>query len=258
MVGSHIQAPDAQDVEDALRALNQLGIRQGRAPGTTEETDRNDPLDFGSDLAPSIVPRDQNEEISTEELVSDKPSLGKRFVGAIIGSIIVAIIATFAWQAYSDDQIKAWWPSIHSKELKPSSDLAANVALQSSNQITAAPPSAPTPVVAETPPELLQQLQAILSDLAALRHAVEEMASKQDQASRDIASLQTAQQNISEQISSLARATSIRAAAQKNAPKFPHSQAPNQTTAAVPVSAHVPPPARPPLPVPPTSQSPAN
>jgi hypothetical protein len=39
MVGSHIQAPDAQDVEDALRALNQLGIRQGRAPGTTEETD---------------------------------------------------------------------------------------------------------------------------------------------------------------------------------------------------------------------------
>ena len=70
--------------------------------------------------------------------MSDKPSLGKRFVGAIIGSIIVAIIATFAWQAYSDDQIKAWWPSIHSKELKPSSDLAANVALQSSNQITAA------------------------------------------------------------------------------------------------------------------------
>jgi hypothetical protein len=31
MVVSNIQAPDPQDVEDALRALNQSGVQQGRA-----------------------------------------------------------------------------------------------------------------------------------------------------------------------------------------------------------------------------------
>ena len=73
-----------------------------------------------------------------------------------------------------------------------------------------------------------------MSDLAVLRHAVEEIASNQGQTSRDIASLQAAQQNVSQQISSLARATSTRAAAQKSAAKKPHPQAPNQSTAPVP------------------------
>ena len=252
MVVSNIQAPDPQDVEDALRALNQSGVRQGRAHGAIEETDRNDSLDFDRDLAPSIVPRDQNEEISIEELASNKPSLGKRVAGAIIGSIIVAIIATFAWQAYSDDQIKAWWSSIHSKKLKPSSDLAVNV--QPSDQVTAVPPSAPTSLVAETPPELLQQLQTIVSDLATLRHTVEEIASKQDQTSRDIASIQAAEQNLSKQISSIARANVVRAGAQKGAPDLGHSQTPKQSTTVAPA----PPPERPPLPVPAARSSPAN
>jgi hypothetical protein len=57
--------------------------------------------------------------------------------------------------------------------------------------------------VTELPPELLQQLQTIVSDLAVLRHTVEEIASKQEQTSRDIASIQAAEQNISKQIASL-------------------------------------------------------
>jgi hypothetical protein len=78
MVVSHIQAPDVPDVEDALRALNKSGARQGRAPEENDESDRNDFSNFGSDLAPSIVPQDPNDEISAEELANDKPSLGKR------------------------------------------------------------------------------------------------------------------------------------------------------------------------------------
>jgi chromosome segregation ATPase len=46
-------------------------------------------------------------------------------------------------------------------------------------------------------------------DLAALRDTVEEIASKQQQTSRDIASIQAAEQNLSKQISSLARANPI-------------------------------------------------
>ena len=39
MVVSHIQAPDVPDVEDALRALNKSGARQGRALGEKDESD---------------------------------------------------------------------------------------------------------------------------------------------------------------------------------------------------------------------------
>ena len=96
------QDPDPQDVEDALRALNKSRIREGRAHGAADKADPNDPLDFGRDFAPSIVPRDENEEISAEEFASNKVTLGKRVAGAIIGSIIIAIVATFAWQGSSD------------------------------------------------------------------------------------------------------------------------------------------------------------
>ena len=241
MVVSPNQAADPKDVEDALRALNVSRIREGRAHVATDETDRNDPLDFGRDFAPSIVPPDENAQIGTEDLAS-KASLGKRLAGATIGSIIIAIVVAFAWQGS------------YSKKSKPSSDLAVSVSPQSSDQTTPVTQQAPTPVAAEVSPELLQQLQNIVSDLAVLRHAVEEIASKQDQTSRDIASIQAAEQNLGKQISSLARANVVRAAAQKGAPDLPHPQTPKQS---LPV-ASTPPPDRPPLPIPAARSSPAN
>ena len=244
MVISPNQAPDPKDVEDALRSLNVSRIREGRGHVATDETDGNGPLDFGRDFAPSIVPRGENAQIGTEERASNKASLGKRVAGATIGSIVIAIVVTFAWQG----------SSIYSKKSKPSSDLAVSVSPQSSDQTTPVPQQAPTPVVAEVPPELLQQVQTIVSDLAALRHTVEEIASKQEQTSRDIASIQAAEQNLSKQIASLPRSTVVRAAARKNVPDLPHSQAPKQSPAVGPA----PPPERPPLPVPAASSSPAN
>jgi hypothetical protein len=244
MVISANQAPDTKDVEDALRALNESRTQERRVHVARDETERSDPLDFGRDFAPSIVPRDENAQIGTEELASNKASLGKRVAGAIVGSIIIAIVVTFAWQG----------SSIYSKKSKPSSDLAVSISPQLSDQTTPVPQQAPTPVVAEMPPELLQQLQNIVSDLAVLRRTIEEMASKQDQTSRDIASIQAAEQNLSKQISPLARANPVRAVAQRNAPNLPHSQTPKQSPAAAPA----PPPERPPLPVPAASSAPAN
>ena len=210
MVISPNQAPDPKDVEDALRSLNVSRIREGRGHVATDETDGNGPLDFGRDFAPSIVPRGENAQIGTEERASNKASLGKRVAGATIGSIVIAIVVTFAWQG----------SSIYSKKSKPSSDLAVSVSPQSSDQTTPVPQQAPTPVVAEVPPELLQQVQTIVSDLAALQHTVEEIASKQEQTSRDIASIQVAEQNLSKQISSLPRANVVRAA-RGNGPRPP-------------------------------------
>jgi hypothetical protein len=266
MSASHVHAPNPQHVDGVLQSLEEWWIQQGRAPRATHQADRNGSLELGHDtyLAPSIVPPepaiDPNEEISVEETASDRPSTGRRVFRAIIGSIVIAVIAGLAWQAYSDDHTKdmvqAWWSSAHGLKSKHGSVLAANNTPQLSDQTAPLSPSPPVPVVAEAPPAVLQQLQTIVSDLAVLRHAVEEIASKQDQTSRDIASLQAAEQNVSQQISSLARAKSIRAAAQKNAPKLAHSQAPQQSTTTAPAPA--PPPARPPLPVPSATPSPAN
>jgi len=266
MAASHVHAPNPQDVDGVLRALEEWRIQQDRAPRASHQPDPNGSLELGHDtyLAPSIVPPepaiDPNGEIRVEEPPSDRPSVGRRVFRAVVGSIVAAVLASLAWQVYSDDQtknmIKVLWTSVDGVKLNLGSARAANNSPQLSDQTATVSQSPPTPVVTEVPPELLQQLQTIVSDLAALRHAVEEIASKQDQTSRDIASLQAAQQNVSQQISSLARATSVRAAAQKNAAKLPHSQAPIQSTATAP--APVPPPARPPLPVPSASQSPAN
>jgi hypothetical protein len=249
MAASHVHAPDPKDVESAFRALRELTVQQGPTSTAIHQANRNGPSELGDDTdsAPSIVPPepaiDQNEEIGVEGPPSARPSLPRRVYGTIIGGVVIAAAAGLAWQTYSDDQtkvmVKAFWSSVQL------SDQTAGLAQ---------PPS--TPAVAETPPELLQQLQTIVSDLAVLRHAVEEIASNQGQTSRDIASLQAAQQNVSQQISSLARATSTRAAAQKSAAKLPHPQATNQSTATVP--GPVPPQARAPLPMPSASQSPTN
>jgi hypothetical protein len=244
MVASRIETPNSGDFEDALRGLRR--VHQADALGTAEQTDQNDALDFGRNdyFAPSIVPRDptlgQSEETSAEKIASSKSSLGKRVAGAIVGSIIIATVALFA----------AWWSSLPSKKLKPSSDLAVNVPAKSSDQKATEPPPAPTPVVAEVPPEVLQQLQTIVSDLAVLRHTIEEIASKQDQTSRDVESIEAAEQNLSKQISSLARVTAVRPAAQKSS----HTQTPKQSAAAIPA----PQPERPPLPVPAARAAPAN
>ena len=266
MAASHVHAPDPKDVESALRALRELTVQQGPTSTAIHQANRNGPSELGDDTdsAPSIVPPepaiDQNEEIGVEDPPTVRPSLPRRVYGAIIGGVVIAAAAGLAWQTYSDDQtkvmVKALWSSVHGVKLNPGSDLAANNTPQLSDQTAglAQPPS--TPAVAETPPELLQQLQTIVSDLAVLRHAVEEIASNQGQTSRDIASLQAAQQNVSQQISSLARATSTRAAAQKSAAKLPHPQATNQSTATVP--GPVPPQARAPLPMPSASQSPTD
>ena len=272
MSASHVHAPNPQHVDGVLQSLEEWWIQQGRAPRATHQADRNGSLELGHDtyLAPSIVPPepaiDPNEEISVEETASDRPSVGRRVFRAIIGSIVIAVMASLAWQAYSDDHTKdmvqTWWSSGHGLKSKHASVLAVNNTPQLSDQTATESRSPPTPVVAEAPPEVLQQLQTIVSDLAVLRHAVEQIASKQVQTSRDIASLQAAEQNVSQQISSLARAKSIRAAAQKNAPKLAHSQVPQQSTTTAPVPAPAPalapPPARPPLPVPSATPSAAN
>jgi hypothetical protein len=264
MAGSHVRAPDPKDVQSALRALKELTVQQGPIKAI-HQANRDRPSELSDDTysGPSIVPPepaiDQSEEVGVEDPPTVRRSLARRVYGTIVGGVVVAAAAGLAWQTYNNDQtnvmVKALWSSVHGVKLNLGSELVANNTPQLSAQ-TAGVAQPSTPVVAEAPSELLQQLQTIVSDLAVLRHVVEEIASKQGQTSRDIASLQAAQQNVSQQISSLVRATSARAAAQKSAARASHPQATNQSTATAP--GPVPPPARAPLPMPSASQSPTN
>ena len=206
------------------------------------------------------------------------PSLhGRDFWKTILrAGCMLGVIAIVAWLVVSTPLMKLLlgspFPSARFPSTSIADDAAAPLPLQaamieharsmqqrpasveptvnSSDQKATEPPPAPTPVVAEVPPEVLQQLQTIESDLAVIRHTIEEIASKQEQTSRDVASIEAAEQNLSKQISSLARVTAVRPAAQKSS----HTQTPKQSTAAIPA----PQPERPPLPVPAARAAPAN
>jgi peptidoglycan hydrolase CwlO-like protein len=111
-----------------------------------------------------------------------------------------------------------------------------------------------TSITVKESPELQQQLQNMVSDLAALQRLVEQLASKQEQISRDMMTLQAAEQNRSAKISSVAQPAAVRVAPRRNIAKLMHSEAPKPSPE-TPSPADQPP--RPPLPLsaPPTEAS---
>jgi hypothetical protein len=71
----------------------------------------------------------------------------------------------------------------------------------------------------------------VVSDLAALQRLVEQVARKQEQISRDIATLQATEQNLSAKISSFTQPATVRLAPRRNVAKLVRSEAPKQPTA---------------------------
>jgi hypothetical protein len=108
------------------------------------------------------------------------------------------------------------------------SELATEPGSKLSDQ--AVTPSATSITIGELP-ELQQQLQNVLSDLAALQRLVEQVASKQEQISRDMTTLQAAEQNLGAKISSFAQPAAVRVAPRRNVTKLVHSEASKQPTA---------------------------
>ena len=117
--------------------------------------------------------------------------------------------------------------------VQPGSEIAAEPGSKLSDQALPATPSAPTSIAIREFPELQQQLQTIVSDLAALQRIVEQVASKQEQISRDVATLQTTEQNISGKVSSLTQPTAVRVAQRRNVAKLVHSGTPKQPAAEI-------------------------
>ena len=104
------------------------------------------------------------------------------------------------------------------------------------------PQSAPVTKTGEataavTSHELVQQLEPVVRDLALVRHSLEQLAAKQDQMAQNIATLQAAEQDIRQKISS---------------PPAPRAATPRKPTQAAAQSSSVPsaaPSAQPPSPL---------
>ena len=126
---------------------------------------------------------------------SDRPSAGRRLtrsLGRFFVAVFVGVGGTLAWQHSEDvaEFVRTWAPSLG--WLLPVSTTKA-----------------PAPAVTST--ELQQQLKPMAIDLALVRRSIEQLganqdqlARKQDQMAQAIATLQVAEQDISQKILALA------------------------------------------------------
>jgi hypothetical protein len=127
-----------------------------------------------------------------------RPSLGKRCSRALLRFLIafgVGVAATLAWQSYGDAARETIARS--SPQLGWLAPQAAALAQNASETVAPTEPAAPSPD--------LQELKAMLLDLAAVRQSVDQLAdqvaSGHRQIAGDIATLQAAQQAILRKIS---------------------------------------------------------
>ena len=271
--------------DEALHSLLQEWMTQlSNRVKTRDQTDRafaemSENRTRGSDFSPSVPaepsidsPRVDSPEtsIKTKERgdikdAGSRASVGRRTMRTLIHGLFIAIVVGAGWQVYRDDQtkdlLKAWGHSLLNRSsavlatTQPGSEIAAEPGSKLSDQ--AVTPSAPTSIAIREFPELQQRLQTIVSDLVALQRIVEQVASKQEQISRDVATLQATEQNISGRVSSLTQPTAVRVVQRRNVAKLVHSGTPRQPAAeSLPVQTPAPEtpspvdrPPRPPLPL---------
>ena len=136
-------------------------------------------------LRPGAFPR--SADFKRSQVARGRPSIARRVIRAVGRFSAVALIgvgATLAWQSYGGEMIRAWAPSL--------------------GWLSPASPSA----------ELQALLKPVAVDLAIMRRSVEQLAANQDQLARKqdqmaqaIATLQAAQQDLSQKILALAPPT---------------------------------------------------
>jgi len=237
MVSSETQAQSDQG-DEIFRAFKEwLRIQEARNAGVAHphENGSSDSRQQELHVSPSIAPvepsmsvRPRQPSFQSDGTSRDRRSVGRRvFHTLTYGFIIIATVgAALAWQSSDDktrDTIRAWGTSLSqllsvlgTKSLA-GSDVATEPASETSGQAS---------VAATSSHDLQHQLETMVSDLAVMRHMVEQVAAKQEQMTQDIAALRSAQQNLGERISSLPQSPTV--SPSKNAQSIVHSEAPVQ------------------------------
>jgi hypothetical protein len=245
---------------DTLPALRELLIQdprivkvEARPDGYSSLDRHDDKVPKEIDHAPSIAPATPATSLSpqlaslrSDGNSTDKPSVGRSAFHTIVpGFIVIAIVgAAFALFVYASDQKKDivtawglpqnWVSSVLRPNSSQGSDAAAKPVFKPLDQML----TQNTAVLPGSAPELQYQLEAMASDLAAVRRLVDQLAARQDQMARDIATLQGAEQNVSPKISPLPQSPTVhipRKRVEKTMYKVPIPADPNRPRADPPL-----------------------
>jgi hypothetical protein len=180
----------------------------------------------GADEGKLPIDADSRQAVHEVDQGSDQRSaagwrLARTFAFGVLISVMVG--AVYAWQFYGDVHRTQMVDAVSSSNVVP-----VRVAFKTSDRVSAQdhgaelvlPPeqvrAAPSPS-----PELRQQLEAMASDIAVVRHIVERLAAIQEQMAVDIAMLQKSDQKASLPPNS----ASVPAPPRKTAPNIAHSAA---------------------------------
>jgi hypothetical protein len=218
MASSQSQGLNLQHGDQVLHSLLQEWIaKQTKVVETTDQTDLKafPDLDDGtprtrpSYFFPSVPepsvdsPSGTSPESSIDpnqraniQGVGGRPSVGRRTFRTVISGLIIAVAVGAGWEVYRGDQtkelLKTWGHSslIWMSAVLGTSQRGLELATEPDSKLSdhAVTPSTTSITVKESP-ELQQQLQNMVSDLAALQRLVEQLAGKQEQISRDMMTL---------------------------------------------------------------------
>jgi hypothetical protein len=198
---------------------------------------------------PSLGPALRAADMTDDVLPADRPSLRRRtprrFVRFLM-AVCVGVAATLAWQSYggaarqmiASSAPQLGWLLLPPPAMDPPSGSEIAVEQPSPSAVAASAPqaaaaqagavasTAPEPGASSVPtvpsPELQQQLETMVHDLAAVRQSVEQLAAGQEQMASDLAKLHTAEQDIRRRISALPPAAA--ATVRKPVPPPPQAQ----------------------------------
>jgi hypothetical protein len=255
-------------------------------PASSSDAERNpsdpyigtvrDRSDFAPTRAASFGVSPRLRGVKSDQFTLKRPSRGKRMFRALARFVLAALLgvgATLGWQFHGEEAkqiVNAWAPSLSwlvaalptnsPRELGTERDASASAG-QYSMQVPTLPRSAPVAqsASAAATSELVPRLEEMARDLAAVRRGLEELAIKQErleelaikqeQMSQRMASLEVAEQDIRQKMSTSAPSRVVPVPQRKNAPNpTPPQAAQSSPLPAVPLSGQVAP-ARAPIPV---------
>jgi len=256
---------DPDEAERVLRSFQEWMVQHGAkpTPHSNAKGSSRDRVSEQSEIIPSVSPNVAPSDAWTasprlaptsthfdtprepaEEVGNPKPSFRSRLFRTLIRGLVVAIVAAVAWQVYQNNDAKQritalansssmWlWRSLrtgsHTSSRVPDDSKSSDRAVVADN------PSAPMPTPSQEYRDIQQQLQVISNQLNVLGHDVEIIAGNQVRITRDLATVQAAQQNAGQKIATLAKAIAVRPSSRKNDDRTVRSEAQHPAIAPLP------------------------
>jgi hypothetical protein len=206
-------------------------------------------------FSPNIASGDPFLDAHRRPAVLQRPSIAWRVLRTVSWGFLFTVIvsAAVAWQSSDDttkDLVRRWVdevaglgtvvhdeaPASAGAAIEPPSNTTDAAPKQGAALLQVAPANQATLAsAAELLTGLQHRFETMGNDIAVMHRLVETVAARQEQMAQDIATLQTAQQNI---ILSVSRLSSTTGPSDKNVPRVVHSEAPvGLPSRAVPVNA---------------------